>query len=178
MELTEKTLRSNTVFEGKVINVKTLTVLLPDGKEGYREIVEHNGGVCIAPLTDDNKMIFVRQFRSPYQEETLEIPAGKLEKGEDPSSAGIRELKEETGCTAGKYEYLGIIYPTPGYCGEKLYLYLARDLTRSTQDLDDDEFLNVEEIEIEKALEMVMNGEIKDSKTQIAVLKAARMLGI
>lgn len=178
MELTEKTLRSETIFEGKVITVKKLSVLLPDGKEGYREIVEHNGGVCIAPLTEDNKLIFVRQFRAPYQEETLEIPAGKLEKGEDHSVAWIRELKEETGCTAGKYEYLGITYPTPGYCGEKLYLYLAKELTKSSQDLDDDEFLNVEEIEIEKALEMVMSGEIKDSKTQIAVLKVARILGI
>ncbi|MBR3714452.1 MAG: NUDIX hydrolase [Clostridia bacterium] len=178
MELTEKTLHSETIFEGKVITVKKLSVRLPDGKEGYREIVEHNGGVCIAPLTEDNKLIFVRQFRAPYQEETLEIPAGKLEKGEDHSEAWKRELKEETGCTARKYEYLGITYPTPGYCGEKLYLYLAKELTKSSQDLDDDEFLNVEEIEIEKALEMVMSGEIKDSKTQIAVLKVARILGI
>ena len=114
MKLTEKTLNSNTVFEGKVINVKTLSVLLPNGCEGYREIVEHNGGVCVAPLTEDNKLIFVRQFRAPYQEETLEIPAGKLEKGEDHREAWIRELREETGCTAGKHEYLGIIYPTPG----------------------------------------------------------------
>ncbi|MBE6607635.1 MAG: NUDIX hydrolase [Ruminococcaceae bacterium] len=178
MEITEKILKSDTVFTGKVINVKTLSVRLPNGNEGYREIVEHNGGVCVAPLTDDNKLIFVHQFRCPYQEETLEIPAGKLEKGEDHREAWKRELKEETGCTAGSYEYMGIIYPTPGYCAEKLYLYFARNLTRSVQALDDDEFLNVEEIEIEKALEMVMNGEIKDSKTQIAVLKVARMLGI
>jgi ADP-ribose pyrophosphatase len=178
METIEKTLSSNTIFEGKVIKVKTLSVLLPNGNEGYREIVEHNGGVCVLPLTSDNKIIFVRQFRCPYQEEILEIPAGKLEKGEDHAEAWKRELKEETGCSAGNYEYLGIIYPTPGYCGEKLYLYFARDLVRSSQNLDEDEFLNVEEIEIEKALDMVMSGEIKDSKTQIAILKVARILGI
>ena len=171
MELTEKTLHSETIFEGKVITVKKLSVRLPDGKEGYREIVEHNGGVCIAPLTEDNKLIFVRQFRAPYQEETLEIPAGKLEKGEDHSEAWKRELKEETGCTARKYEYLGITYPTPGYCGEKLYLYLAKELTKSSQDLDDDEFLNVVPIKVEKVKEMLKSGEIHDAKTLIALYK-------
>ncbi len=176
--LYEKTLNSVTLFDGKIIKVKRDDVLLPNGNTSFREVVEHNGGVCVAPLTKDNKLIFVRQFRYPYKEVILELPAGKLEKGEDPKTAGLRELFEETGYVAENLKDLGILYPTPGYCGEKIYMYLADELEKSEQHLDADEFLSVEEIPVEKALEMVMSGEIKDSKTQVMILKIARILGI
>lgn len=178
MDLSEKTIASETIFEGKIIKVKRDTVLLPDGKSSFREVVEHNGGVCVVPLTKDNKLIFVRQFRYPYKEVVLELPAGKLERGEDPKSAGLRELSEETGYITKYLKSLGVLYPTPGYCGEKIYMYLADKLEKNEQHLDEDEFLSVEEIELEKAVEMVMSGEIKDAKTQVMILKIARLLGI
>ncbi len=177
MNLEEKTLTTELVFNGKIFRVKRLTVELPNKNTAMREIVEHNGGVCVLPLTDDNKVIFVRQFRCPYGENLLEIPAGKLEKGENHFDAGKRELLEETGCKAKDFSFLGELYPTPGYCGEKIYMYFAKNLTKESQHLDDDEFLNVEEIPLDSALDMVMNGEIKDSKTQAALLKVARIIG-
>ncbi len=177
-ELCEKTISTTTVFDGKIIKVKRDDVLLPNGNKAFREVVEHNGGVCIAPLTKDNKLVFVRQFRYPYKEVILELPAGKLEKGEDPKSAGLRELSEETGYTAKEIKDLGILYPTPGYCGEKIYIFFAPSLEKGEQHLDTDEFLALEEIPLDKALEMVMSGEIRDAKTQVAVLKIARILGI
>ncbi|MBQ8743418.1 MAG: NUDIX hydrolase [Clostridia bacterium] len=178
MELFEKTLSSNTVFDGKIIRVRKDKVLLPNGDTSFREVVDHNGGVCVAPLTDEEKLIFVRQFRYPYKEIVTELPAGKLEKGEDPHAAGLRELSEETGYIAERLKPLGILYPTPGYCGEKIYLYLAENMKKGEQRLDEDEFLSVEEIPLPSAVDMVMNGEITDSKTQVLVLKIARILGV
>lgn len=177
MLLTEKTIKANTVYSGSIINVRCDDALLSNGKPCTREVVEHPGGVCVAALTDENELIFVRQYRYPYSKEVLELPAGKLEYGEDPFEAGKRELQEETGAVAGKYIDFGIFYPTPGYCGEIIYLYAASELTFIGQNLDEDEFLNVEKIHIDKAVEMVMAGEIPDGKTQVLVLKMARMLG-
>ena len=146
--------------------------LLPNGTTAKREIVEHPGGVCVAALTDNNELMFVEQFRYPYFEVVLELPAGKLEYGEDPFEAGKRELREETGATASKYEDLGKLYPTPGYCGEIIHMYLAKNLSFGEQDLDSDEFLEVKKIPLEKAFQMVMNNEIRDSKTQVGIVKA------
>lgn len=171
MDLTEKTIKNNILFEGKVLTLCHDDVLLPNGKEGKREIVKHRGGVCIAPLTEKNELIFVKQFRYAYGEVVLELPAGKLEKGEDPFESGVRELKEETGCTADKYTFLGKLYPSPGYTSEIISIYLAEGLHSGEQSLDEDEFLRVEKIPLAKAYEMVMNNEIYDSKTQTAVLK-------
>lgn len=173
MELEEKLVEKNYVFEGKVIRVCNDTYELPDKSRAKREIVEHNGGVCVVALTKDDEVLFVKQFRCPYGEVLLEIPAGKLEKGEDPFESGKRELHEETGASAEHYEDLGKFYPSPGYCGEVISMYYATGLTFGEQDLDDDEFLNVEKIPFEKAVEMVLNGEIKDGKTQAAILKLA-----
>lgn len=178
MELIEKMLTTQTVFNGKIISVRRDSVVLPNGDKAFREVVDHNGGVCVAPLTEDNKLVFVRQFRYPYEEIMLELPAGKLEKGEDPYAAGLRELSEETGYSAKSLASLGVLYPTPGYCGEKIYMYLAENMKKGTQNLDEDEFLSVEEIPVKDAVDMVMKGEIPDSKTQVIVLKIARMLGI
>ena len=172
MNLEEKQLSVEYMYEGKIINLRRDTALLPNGNTALREVVEHPGGVCVAALTDNDEVLFVKQFRYPYFETILEIPAGKRDKsGEDPLACGIRELKEETGATAQKFISLGELYPTPGYCGEIIWLYAATGLSFSEQNLDEDEFLTVEKIPLEKAVEMILSGEIKDAKTQTAVLK-------
>lgn len=140
-----------------------------------REVVYHNGGVCILPLCENGDVLFVKQFRYPYKEEVLELPAGKLEKGEDPLESGKRELLEEVGATAQKITSLGKLYPSPGYCGEIISMFLAEGLSFSSQNLDEDEFLDVVRIPLEKAVEMVMSSEIPDSKTQTAILKTYLM---
>ena len=171
MDLTEKQISFDYKFKGKIVNLRVDDALLPNGTTAKREIVEHNGGVCVAPLDKEYNLYFVKQFRYPYMEVVTELPAGKLEKGEDPFEAGKRELKEETGAIAGNYVDLGKLYPTPGYCGEIIHMYLATDLEFGEQNPDEDEFLEVYKISLEKAVEMVMNGEIRDSKTQTMVLK-------
>ena len=176
MELFEKTVEKNYVYEGKIINVRRDKAELHNGNPCTREVVEHNGGVCVAALTSEKELIFVRQFRYPYMEVVLELPAGKLEKGEDPFEAGKRELEEETGTVAGKYYDLGKFYPTPGYCGEIIHLYAASDLTATQMNPDEDEFLEVEKIHIDKAVDMVVNNEIRDGKTIALIMKVAEML--
>ena len=172
MNLIEKQLEAEYIYEGRIIKLRRDTALLPNGKTAVREVIEHNGGVCVAALTDDNEILFVTQFRYPYFETVLEIPAGKRDSAdEDPLTCGIRELKEETGATAEKFIPLGELYPSPGYCGEIIWLYAATGLTFGENDLDEDEFLNVERIPLEKAVNMILSGEIKDAKTQAAVLK-------
>jgi ADP-ribose pyrophosphatase len=172
MNFKEKQLSSEYKFKGRIINLRQDTVLLPNGNTATREVVEHPGGVCVAALTDNDELLFVRQWRYPYGEETLEIPAGKRDKkDEDPLECGKRELHEETGSTAQNYIDLQPLYPTPGYINEVIYCYLATGLTFGKQTPDEDEFLDVLRIPLEKAVEMVLSGEIKDAKTQIAVLK-------
>lgn len=172
MNLEEKQLSSDYLFKGRIINLRQDTALLPNGNTATREVIEHPGGVCVAALTDDDELLFVRQWRYPYGEETLEIPAGKRDRlDEDPLECGKRELQEETGATAKKYIDLHPLYPTPGYINEIIYCYLATGLTFGEQNPDEDEFLDVIKIPLQKAVEMVLSGEIKDAKTQIAVLK-------
>lgn len=171
MNLTEKPVKQEYKFKGKIVNLRVDDALLPNGNIAKREIVEHNGGVMVAPLDNEDNLYFVKQFRYPYMEIVTELPAGKLEKGEDPFEAGKRELKEETGAVANKYVSLGQLYPTPGYCGEIIHMYLATELSFGEQNPDDDEFLEVYKIPLAKAVEMVLSGELKDSKTQTAILK-------
>lgn len=177
MNLTEKQLSAEYRFKGRVINLRVDSVMLPNGKTSSREVVEHPGGVCVAALTEDDEIVFVRQYRYPYFEETLEIPAGKRDKegDSDPLACGIRELKEETGITAEKYFPLGILYPTPGYCNEIIHIFGACELSYGDAAPDDGEFLNVVKMPLQKAAQMVMSGEIPDAKTQIAVLKLKLM---
>ncbi len=175
MDFTEKTLSEKTIFEGRIITVHVDEIELPNGKRSKREVVEHNGGVCVAALSDDGMLKFVRQYRYPYHRTLLELPAGKLEKGENPLEAGIRELEEECGVVAKNIIAMGQVYPTVAYCSEIIHLFLATGLENTNQHLDEGEFLDVIEISLEKATEMVMNGEISDSKTVALVLKTARL---
>ena len=171
MKLTEKTLEQKYLYHGKIIQVRLDKAELENGAVVGREVVEHPGGVSVAVLTEQNELLFVRQFRYPYGEIVLELPAGKLEKGEDPVEAMKREQKEETGTTGKNYISLGNLYPTPGYTNEIIRLWACRVESWGEQDPDDDEFIEVERIPLEKAVEMVMNNEIPDAKTQIGILK-------
>ena len=172
MHLEEKTLSSETVYKGKIFTVTKDTALLENGKEVFRDVVHHSGGVTVIPITDDNEILMVRQFRYPHHTAMLEIPAGKLEPGEKHYDCGKRELLEETGCTCKVYEYIGEGIPTPAYDSEVIHMYMASGLEFSEQSLDEDEFLDIEKVPMDKAVQMVMNGEITDSKTQIGILKA------
>ncbi|MBQ5590947.1 MAG: NUDIX hydrolase [Clostridia bacterium] len=176
MDLEEKTLSKEYAFKGRIINLRVDKVELPDGSVSTREIVEHNGGIGVLPIDDEMNVYVVKQWRSPYKRVVLEIPAGKRDGDEKPLDCGIRELKEEIGAVANEYTYLGELLPSPGYCGEIIYIYLARGLTFENQKLDEGEFLNVEKMPFKKLVEMVMNGEVCDTKTQIAVLKADKLL--
>lgn len=172
MNLDEKTVKSETVYEGRVISLIKDTVTLPNGDTATREVVTHRGGVGVIAEDENGNILFVKQFRYPYKEVVLEIPAGKRDSlDEDPLECGKRELKEETGATAKNFYSLGSLYPTPGYCGEIIWIFAAKGLELGNQHLDSDEFLNVEKIPLEKAVEMVLEDKIKDSKTQIAILK-------
>ena len=176
MELTEKTLSENRAYSGKIIKVRVDEVQLTDGRVTVREVCEHPGGVAMLPVTEEGDVVLVRQYRYPYRTQLLEAPAGKLEPGEDPLACGIRELKEETGLSAGKIQYLGCMYPSPGYLNEKLYLYLARDLSDGDAALDPGEFLRVERMPFAELIQMILNDEIHDGKTIVAALKAARLM--
>ena len=176
MHLKEKTLSSDVVYEGCIFTITRDTAELENGTSAQRDVLHHHGGVCVIPINDDNEVYLVRQFRYPFGEVTLEVPAGKLEKGEDHAECGRRELLEETGLTCREYTYLGEIYPLPAYSTERIHTYFARGLEFSEQDLDDDEFLDVVKIPLDDAVEMVMDGRIKDSKTQIVILKAALLM--
>lgn len=177
MNFEEKKISEEYIYSGRILNLRRDKVRLPDGNEAYREVVEHNGGACVAALTEDNEILLVKQYRYPYAEEILEIPAGKREsKGEDPLLAAKRELKEETGATAAEYVFLGELYPTPGYCEEIIYMYGAKNLTFGETCPDEDEFLSVEKVPLDSLTEMIMAGEIKDAKTQAAVLKLKALI--
>lgn len=169
MNLTEKTVKQNVVFEGKIIRVRCDDAELPDGKPCKREVVDHAGGASVLYVRE-GKVLLVRQFRYPYMEETLEIPAGKLNPGEDPARTAARELAEETGWQPASVEHMFTIYPTPGYSAEKIYIYRAHGVREGQVHPDEDEFVTAAFYPIDEVLSMIEKGEIKDAKTIIAVM--------
>jgi len=174
-EMVEKTTR---MFSGKVFAADVLDVKLHTGHTSKREIVRHNGGAAILPLDKDMNVYAVRQFRAPFMQVLTEIPAGKLETGEDPKEAAIRELSEETGFVAEQVIDLGTIYPSPGYCAETLHLFLAIGLKEGESHPDPGEELYVEKIPLTILLEKIEKNEIHDAKTVVAVLKTARRMNL
>ena len=173
MNFNEKTLESKCVYDGKIIKVKKDKVLLPNKKESFREIVEHSGGACVLCEKED-KILLVKQFRYAYNKEIWEIPAGKINKGEEPYLTALRELEEEGGIKAESAELLYEIYPSPGYTSEKIYLYKVNDFLVTKQHLDEDEFLSGKWFGKEELKNMIKGGEIKDGKTLIALLYALK----
>lgn len=169
----ETKLSGEDIFRGRVLHVVRDAVMLPDGSHSVREYCRHVGAVCVIPILPDGRVIMERQYRYAVGRELLEIPAGKLDSAdEDPLSAAARELSEETGAVAKKYTFVGKMLGSPAILSEFVYMYIAEDLSFGERELDDGELLDVEKIPLEVLYRMVMNGEIEDSKTQIAILKA------
>lgn len=176
MDLTERTVRKNYVYKGKIVNLRCDDAALPDGKPCKREMIEHPGGASVLCVVD-GKIALVRQFRYAYGEAIYEIPAGKLDKDEDPMLAAGRELGEETGLVAERLELMFVLYPTPGYTNEKIYIYEAVGVRAGRQHLDEGEFLNVEYLPVGDVLAMIERGELRDAKTIVAVLEYVRRHG-
>lgn len=171
----EKTLRSERIYEGTILNLRRDTVTVING-ESHREIIEHNGGAVIAAITDDNKIVMVRQYRKPAGRVMLELPAGKRDGNEAHEVTAARELKEETGYTAYDMRFLTRMYTSPGYSEEILYIYLARNLTPGETDFDDNEAIDIVEIPLDEAVEMVLAGKIEDGKSQAGILMAKAVI--
>ncbi len=174
INLENKIISSDTRFEGKIFNVRIDRVILPDQSESSREIIEHAGGATIIPVTADNKIIMVKQFRTAAGEILLELPAGKLEKGEEPENCVNRELLEETGYRARKIKKLFSFYTTPGYSSELLHLFLGEDLQYFEKNPDKGEFLETVIIAKNEIMDLINSGKIKDSKTIIGLLYLLR----
>lgn len=172
----ERTTAVNTVLKGRILHMHVDDVLLCDGTVSKRECVDHPGGVAVIGMTDEGLIPVVRQFRYPYKETMIEIPAGKVEPGEDPFITGQREFKEECGAVADNYFSLGEIYPSPGYTNEIIRLYGATGIRFEEQALDDGEILEVNRLSLEEMMQRIMSGEIKDAKTVTAVFKLKEYL--
>lgn len=171
MEFKEKTLDSQMMYDGRIIKVYKDNVELADGKKSFREVVRHSGGVVILAFKDEDTILLVKQYRYPIGETVLELPAGKLEKGEDPFEAAKRELEEETGYCANKWTDLGYINTSPGFSDEKLYLYLAQDLEYTHCHPDEGEIIQAFEYKYDDVLKMIDNGEINDAKTICGLMR-------
>lgn len=172
MKLEEITINEKKLYEGKIISLYCDDVALPNGNNSKREYVSHNGGAAVLPIDENGYVYLVRQFRYAYREEVLEIPAGKIEKGEDPKVCAIRELSEETGWSAEEVRLLSCLYPSPGYTNEHLYVYLAKVKTLGQSHFDENEILEMEKYSLEDAYSMVVRGVIKDSKSICAISMA------
>lgn len=175
-DLTEVMLRRRDIFDGKILKVHVDNVRLPNGKEAIREVVDHVDGVAVLAMDEEDRVLVVRQYRYVFGRTLDELPAGKLDPGEDPVTGALRELREETGAEPQTFLPMGKIIPAPGCYGETLHLFLAKGLTFGAQNLDEDEFLNVERVPFNEMVHRCMNGEIDDAKTVAAVLRAKVLL--
>lgn len=171
MDMTERKLSSELIYDGIILRLHVDTVELPNGRQAKREVADHPGGVAIVALDKDDNLFTVRQYRYAFSQVMEEIPAGKLERGEDPRAAALRELREETGAEPERFTELGELIVSPGAYGEKLYLYLAEGLIIGRQSPDEDEFLELVRTPFAEMVERVMRGELKDAKTAFAILK-------
>lgn len=171
-KLTEERLASEVVFAGRMLTVRRDTVRLPDGREAGREVVGHPGAVAVVPVTDAGEVVLVRQFRYPVGKVLLEVPAGKLDKGEGPEACARRELEEETGYRAGRLEHLATFYTAPGFTDEIMHLYAARELTKTAPNTDSDEFIEVGHYAPAEVRGMLAAKEIEDAKTIVGLLLA------
>ena len=170
----EKTVSSELIFDGRVVHLYCDEVALPDGKRSVREYAKHVGAVCIVPVTDEGEIVCVRQYRYAIGRTLLEIPAGKLDSpDEDRREAALRELREETGATCKRLDFMGDFYSSPALLDERISMYLARGLEFGETDFDDDEYIEIERIPVDELVKMICAGEILDAKTQAGVLKAA-----
>lgn len=174
MDFEEKTIKSQDIFSGRIVKLKVDTVLLPDGRESTREIIEHAGAVAIIALDKEGQIIMVRQYRKPVEQVLLEIPAGTMEEGEDPLLCAQRELREETGYTAGSWQKILSYYSTPGFTDELLHLYLATDLSAGDTQPDEDEFVETAVLPLEQAYQLIFDGQIVDGKSIIGIQYALR----
>lgn len=176
MDFYEKKLDSSVEYQGKILSVRRDTVELVNGRQAEREVVDHRGAVAIVPVDEKGRVLLVRQYRYPVLSMMTEIPAGKLDPGEDPLDCAKRELSEETGAEAEEMIFMGAMYPTPGFCNELLHFYLARGLKFGQTHPDEDEFVEVQWLPLEEVYGMIMNNEIRDMKTVAGVLKARQLL--
>lgn len=176
MNYYEKTIKTEPVYEGTIFEMEKLTVELPNGRIAYRDVIRKSGASVIVPLTDDGHVIMVKQYRKPVEEVSLEIPAGKMDDGEDPAQCAARELKEETGYTAGKLIKILELYPAPAYTDEVLHVFVATELTKGEACPDEDEFVHPVKCSMDEVLKMIQDGTIKDAKTVAGILYAARLL--
>lgn len=178
MTYEEKTISSEMIYEGAILNLRRDKVYVRGDNTSYREIVEHNGGVAIAALTDQGELLMVRQYRKAAEQVVMEVPAGKRETKEDPLFTAMRELKEETGYSAKKFRHLSSFYSSIGYSTEVIHIYLATGLTPGETDFDENEAIDIESHPVSELKEMVLRGEIIDAKTIAAILLVAAQLGI
>lgn len=170
MDFRETIKKSEYIYKGKILTLRKDLVILPNKKEATREIIEHNGGVCVLAIKDDIVSL-VKQYRHPYEKEILELPAGKLEMNEDPYEAGIRELEEEVGIKTKKLCSLGYSYPSPGYSNEIIYMFYTEEFEMTNLHLDEDEFLEPVKVNINDLYKMIENNELVDAKSIITILK-------
>lgn len=169
-------LKTDVVFNGKIIKVKCDEISLPDGNTAFREVVLRGDATAIVPIDEDNNVILVKQYRHPAKDIVFEIPAGMMEEGEDPEICAIRELEEETSFKAEKLEHMISIYPSIGICTEKIHIFLAKNLKKGQFNFDDDEFIEVVKMPIDKAIDMIYSGNIIDSKTVCGLLACRKFL--
>ena len=169
-ELEEIPVTEDVVFTGRIFNVNRLRVTLPDGREAIRDVVRHPGAVAILALTDDGRICLVRQYRTSLARVTVEIPAGKLDPGEDPLTCAHRELLEETGMQAEKMAFLTTIATSDGFTDELIHIYMATGLNFVASNPDDDEFINVDLVPLDELIDAVLDGRIEDCKTVTAAL--------